>query len=40
MCSQGNGERASIAGSARWMVLSGQIMKSAPIAASFLAELA
>ena len=38
MWSQGRGERASMNGSAWWMVLSGQIRKSAPIAASFSAD--
>jgi hypothetical protein len=38
MCSHGSGERASMNGSAWWMVLSGQTRKSAPIFASLCAE--
>ena len=38
MCSHGSGERGSTYGSARWIVLSGQIRKSAPMFASFFAD--
>ncbi|MNQ61982.1 hypothetical protein D3C85_763100 [compost metagenome] len=38
MCSQGRGERGATWSKAWWMVLSGQIRKSAPAAASLCAE--
>jgi hypothetical protein len=38
MCSQGSGERGNVSDSAWWMVLSGQIRKSAPTAFSLCAD--
>ena len=40
MCSHGSGVRGNTQGNAWWMVLSGQIRKSAPAPASFSADAA